>query len=415
MNYERGAMIHIRPFRAWRPVPDKAHLVASRSYLTYSEEKMAEKLLGNPYSFLHVIHPDHGRDEHLSRQQRFTNVRHKWNEFVGEGFFLRDEQESIYLYEQSRKGLMSRGIIAAVSVGDYRGGRVKVHEHTLLAREEIFKDYLDATGINAEPVLLAAPGAHELDVAMEGIWHARPTYDFSTTDKVRHRVWAVSDPHIISAVRKQFEHIDALYIMDGHHRLASSARLAESIGAFGDDPKAWCLAFIVPQEHLHIHNFDRAVTSLGGMDTDEFISALEKIGSIEALDHRPMIAPAHGSVFVCTRKGWYSLRLPAPAADATAADKLDASVLSDAVLDPVLGIHDLRTDPHVKFVPGTSGTLELERMVKAGEAAAAFHLRPVSFEELQAVADSGGCMPPKSTYIEPKLRSGLTVYSLEDR
>ncbi len=407
-------MIRLRPFRAWRPVADKAHLVASRSYLSYSEEKMREKLIGNPYSFLHVIHPDHGRDEHLSRQQRFANVRRKWNDFVGEGWYLRDEQDCIYLYEQSRRGLMSRGIIGAVSVSDYRGGKIKVHEHTIQNREELFKDYLNATGINAEPVLLAAPGAHELDVAMEGIWHARPTYDFSTTDMVRHRVWAVNEPRIIAAVQKQFERIEALYIADGHHRLASSARLAESTGAFAEHPKAWCLAFIVPQEHLHIRNFDRAVTSLGGMDTAEFLEALREVGPLDALPVAPASSPPHGSVYVCTRKGWYALALPEPLESADAADRLDASVLSDKVLDPVLGIHDLRTDPHVKFIPGTSGVAELERMVKGGEAAAAFHLRPVSFAELKAVADSGGCMPPKSTYIEPKLRSGLTVYSLED-
>ncbi len=407
-------MIRLRPFRAWRPVPDKAHLVASRSYLSYSEEKMREKLIGNPYSFLHVIHPDHGRDEHLSRQQRFANVRRKWSDFVGEGWYLREEQDRIYLYEQSRKGLMSRGIIAAVSVGDYRGGKIKMHEHTLQQREELFKDYLNATGINAEPVLLAAPGAHELDVAMEGIWHAPPTYDFSTTDMVRHRVWAVSEPRIIAAVQKQFERIEALYIADGHHRLASSARLAESTGAFAEAAKAWCLAFIVPQEHLHIRNYDRAVTSLGGLDTEEFLDALRAIGRLDRMDDPPLSQPPHGMVYVCTRKGWYALQLPAPAANADAADQLDASVLSDTVLDPVLGIHDLRTDPHVRFVPGTSGVSELERMVKSGEAAVAFHLRPVSFAELKAVADSGGCMPPKSTYIEPKLRSGLVVYSLED-
>ena len=407
-------MIRLRPFRAWRPVADKAHLVASRSYLSYSEEKLREKLIGNPYSFLHVVHPDHGRDEQLSRQQRFANVRRKWNDFVGEGWYLRDEQDCIYLYEQSRSGLMSRGIIGAVSVGDYRGGKIKMHEHTLQNREELFKDYLNATGINAEPVLLAAPGAHELDVAMEGIWHARPTYDFSTTDMVRHRVWAVNEPRIIAAVQKQFERIEALYIADGHHRLASSARLAESTGAFAEHPKAWCLAFIVPQEHLHIRNFDRAVTSLGGMDTAEFLEALREVGPLDALTGPPPSAPPHGTVHVCTRRGWYALALPEPPESADASDRLDASVLSDMVLDPVLGIHDLRTDPHVKFVPGTYGVTELERMVKAGEAAAAFNLRPVSFAELKAVADSGGCMPPKSTYIEPKLRSGLTVYSLED-
>lgn len=407
-------MIRIRPFRAWRPVPDKAHLVASRNYLSYSEEKMREKLLGNPYSFLHVIHADHDKGGHASRDERFENVRRKWSEFVGEGFFMRDETDRIYLYEQSRKGTLSRGVIAAVSVGDYRGGHVKVHEHTLQAREELFKDYLRITGINAEPVLLAAPGAHELDVAMEGIWHSPPTYDFSTTDMARHRVWAVSEPKIIAALQKQFAGIDALYIADGHHRLASSARLAEATGAFADDPRAWCLAFIVPQEHLHIHNFDRAITSLGGIDTEEFLSACAQLGQLDPMDKAPSGHPPHGAVYICTRKGWFALALPQPPPAAQPADRLDASVLSDAVLDPVLGIRDLRTDPHVRFIPGVMGVAELERMVKSGEAAVAFHLKPVGFEELKAVADSGGCMPPKSTWIEPKLRSGLIVYPLAD-
>ena len=413
-------MIRIRPFRAWRPVADKAHLVASRSYLNYTEEKIREKLLGNPYSFLHIIHPDQspgsstGAKLDRNRGERFADVRRKWNEFVAEGWFLREERPAYYLYEQSRKGLLSRGIIGAISVADYRGGRVKMHEHTLQTREELFKDYLNVTGINAEPVLLAAPGTHVLDTDVERMHAVRPTYDFTTTDMTRHRLWAVSDPAAVETITKHIASAGDLYIADGHHRLASSARLAESTGAFADDAKAWCLAFIVPQEHLHIHNFDRAVTSLGGMDTDDLLEALVSVGELTALSSAPTSFPPHGSVCVCTRKGWYELKLPAPSATADAADGLDASVLSDAVLKPVLGIHDLRTDPHVRFVPGTQGVAELERMVKDGEAKVAFHLRPVSFSELQAVADGGGCMPPKSTWIEPKLRSGLTVYSLED-
>jgi len=406
-------MIRIRPFRAWRPVPDKAHLVASRSYLSYSAEKLREKLDGNPFSFLHVIHPDHGKDADLSRQQRFANVRRKWDDFVREGWCVRDEVPCVYVYEQIRGGITSRGIIAAVSTADYRGGRIKVHEHTLQSREELFKDYLDATGINAEPVLLAAPGTQGLDVALEGVRHQRPAYDFSTTDMTRHRLWAVSDPRTLENVRRHFEDIGALYIADGHHRMASSARLAERAGAFADHPKAWCLAFIVPQQHLHIRNFDRAITSLGGIDTDEFLDALRGIGPLEALPGAPILPPDRGTVAVCTRHGWFALCLPVPVST-DPADRLDAGILSERVLGPVLGIHDLRTDPHVKFVPGMAGPQELERMVHDGEAAVAFHLRPVSFEELKAVADSGGCMPPKSTWIEPKLRSGLTVYPLED-
>ncbi|MBS1583557.1 MAG: DUF1015 domain-containing protein [Bacteroidetes bacterium] len=407
-------MIHLRPFRAWRPVADKAHLVGSRSFVSYSDEQLQEKLAGNPYSYLHVIHPDHGADAHLTRDERFDRVRRKFAEFVAEGHFVRDEAPSLYLYEQSRQGLLSRGLIAAVSVADYRGGRVKVHEHTLQAREELFKDYLRITGVNAEPVLLAAPDAHDVEELLEAVRHTRPAYDFSTTDRVRHRLWTIGDPAMIAGLQERFLRMDALYIADGHHRMASSARLAEASGSFSDDPKAWCLAFIVPEEHLHIHNFDRAVTSLGGLDTDELLAALAQVGPLTPLADAPSAPPAHGEVGVITRQGWYTLRLPAPFPTADASERLDASVLSAAVLGPVLGIRDLRTDPHVKFVPGTQGPKELERMVRAGEAAVAFHLRPVSFAELKAVADSGGCMPPKSTWIEPKLRSGITVYPLEE-
>jgi uncharacterized protein (DUF1015 family) len=407
-------MIHFRPFRAWRPVADKVHLVGSRSFVTYTDEQLREKLAGNPYSYLHIIHPDHGSDAHLTRDERFGRVRGKFAEFVAEGHFLRDEQPAIYLYEQSRAGLLSRGLIGAVSVADYRGGRVKVHEHTLQAREELFKDYLRITGVNAEPVLLAAPGGHDVEEALGGAHQGRPLYDFTTTDKVRHRLWAITDPAVITRVQERFATMDALYIADGHHRMASSARLAEASGAFADDPKAWCLAFIVPEEHLHIHNFDRAVTSLSGMETDELLQSLAKVGKVVPLKGAPAQPPAHGTVAVSTRKGWFSMQLPEPPATASPSDRLDASVLSDAVLGPVLGIRDLRTDPHVRFVPGTFGPKELERMVHDGEAAVGFHLRPVSFAELKAVADSGGCMPPKSTYIEPKLRSGITVYPLEE-
>lgn len=406
-------MIRIRPFRAWRPVPDKAHLVGSRSYVSYSQEQLREKLAGNPYSYLHIIHPDLDGDVHRGRHERFLQVRRKFQEFVEEGWIVQDERPGMYLYEQSRKGLLSRGVIAAVHVEDYRAGKVKVHEHTLSAREELFKDYLDVTGVNAEPVLLAAPGGSDLDEALAPLRETRPDFDFSTTDKVRHRLWCIHGTELLRTIEERIEACEALYIADGHHRMASSARLAEKHEAGGHDPKAWCLALIVPEEHLHIHNFDRAVTSLGGMETDELLAALEQVGPLRRLDAAPSAPPVKGTVHVCTRKGWYALGLPLPMGTTDPAALLDASVLSDAVLGPVLGIRDLRTDPHVTFVPGTAGPHALEAMVRNGEAAVAFNLCPVSFAELKAVADSGGCMPPKSTYIEPKLRSGLTVYPLE--
>ncbi|HQV75397.1 MAG: DUF1015 domain-containing protein [Flavobacteriales bacterium] len=407
-------MINLRPFRAWRPAPDKAHLVASRSYVAYSDEQLREKLAGNPFTFLHVIHPEHGNTTKRTRFERFASVKRKWDQFLDNGWYQREEQPCFYLYEQSNDRFRSRGVIGAVAVDDYLQGKIKVHEHTLEKREGLFKDYLESTGINAEPVLLAIPGTNELEGLLSEFWNARPDLDFSTTDMVRHKLWAVHEPAVMAKVTERFSRVDALYIADGHHRMASSARLPDPASANADDPKKWCLAFIVPQDQLHIHNFDRAVTSLAGMDTQEFLRAVAAVGKLKAMDQAPSVPPPAGTVYMCTRQGWYALELPPAPVDADSSERLDASILSNTVLGPVLGIHDLRTDPHVKFVPGDKGTKEIARMVADGDAAVAFNLRPVSFAELQSVADPGGCMPPKSTYIEPKLRSGLTVYSLED-
>lgn len=404
-------MIALRPFRAWRPVADKAPRVGSRSYVSYAPGELAQRLADNPDSFLHVLRPDDESTARLSRSERFHNVRMAFKAFCDRGIMLRDEETCIYLYEQSTHGNTSRGIICGVSVADYRAGRIKVHEQTLTVRENIFAEYLGATGINAEPVLLATPEGNAWEALLDPLLNTRATYDFRTNDLVRHRLWPIPDEALRHRLQKAFANMPALYIADGHHRLASSARLAEAQGSTEVDPTAWCLAYIVPRQQLYIYNFDRTVSDLGDQDESQFLSALARIGKLDRVD-----APwaAHGVVGVRTRSGWHVLHLPAPSPASPEADRLDAARLSELILGPVLGVNDLRTDQRVRFVPGPMGTAELDRQVDQGEAAAAFHLYPVSFAELQAVADTGGTMPPKSTYIEPKLRSGMLVYSLEE-
>ena len=403
-------MIDLRPFRAWRPTADKAHLVGSRSYISYSKEELADKLAGNPFTFLHVIHPEEISHHPGSRTERFHRIRNAFKGFCDEGFLERDPGPCIYVYEQQMRGGVSRGIIAGVNIAAYRDGRIKVHEQTLTARENLFSEYLMHTGINAEPVLLCTPGAGAWQRLLDPIAETRPDQDFSTTDRVRHRLWAVSDDLVRVSLQEAFAAIPALYIADGHHRLASSARMAESTGASDVDPQAWCLAFIVPKPHLHIYNFDRAVTTLGWMKEQELLDGLATVGTVRK-EEGPFCAP--GVIGIRTKGGWHSVTLP-PSEASDPSARLDAARLSELILGPLLRISDLRSDPRVKFVPGADGPRVLDRMVDAGQAEAAFHLHPVSFEELQAVADAGGTMPPKSTYIEPKLRSGLVVYSLED-
>lgn len=404
-------MITLRPFRAWRPAAEKAHLVASRTYVSYPPDELAQRLAENPCSFLHVLRPDDADTARLTRGERFHRVRMAFGRFCDNGTMLRDEHPTVLLYEQSAHGNTSRGIIAGVSVRDYREGRIKVHEQTLTAREDLFAGYLKATGINAEPVLLATPDGTAWEALLDPFLATRPVHDFRTNDRVRHRLWPITDEHAIERLQQAFAGIPALYIADGHHRLASSARLADVNGSTDADPASWCMAFIVPRSHLHIYNFDRAVTSLGGLSGTDLVNALSAIGRVERTEV-PWSAP--GTIAVRTVEGWHMLHLPPAPADLPPADRLDAARLSELVLAPVLGIRDLRTDERVRSIPGTAGTAELDRLVDAGEAAAAFHLHPVRFADLKAVADAGGTMPPKSTYIEPKLRSGLVVYSLED-
>ncbi len=404
-------MIHVRPFRAWRPAPHTASLVGSRSYLNYSPEQLREKLAGNPYSFLHIIHADHDRAG-MPRAAHFDAVRGKFLEFVGQGYLVRDAARAFYIYEQSSARFVSRGLIGAIDVADYREGRVKVHEQTLTAREQLFEEYLEHTGINAEPVLLAVPREAGFEADLEAITRRPTLFDFCTTDQVRHRFWRVDDPDDLGRFAAHFAAMGPVYIADGHHRCASSARLAEGSNAAPGSPKSAFLAYLVPESQLHIYNFDRAVKGLNGLSDADFLDTLRGIGTLKPLPAGPDI-PAKGTVQICLRSGWYAFQLPAYAG-ISPVDRLDAARLGTSVLAPLLGISDLRSDPRVRFVPGTQGPGELERLVHAGKADAGFHLHAVDFGELRAVADQHACMPPKSTWIEPKLRSGLTIYSLED-
>ncbi len=404
-------MIHVRPFRAWRPAPHTAHLVGSRSFLNYSSEDLRNKLAGNPYSFLHVVFADHERAG-LSRAEHFDGVRRKFMEFAQRGILQREEHPAFYLYEQSCGAFTSRGLIGAVDVADYLEGRIKKHEQTLTSREEIFMEYLEHTGINAEPVLLAVPDAPDLEATLDAITLRPVMYDFSTTDQVRHRFWKMDALGDLAALEGHFRKMAAMYIADGHHRCASSARLAQSSGAEAGSPKSAFLAFMVPERQLHIYNFDRVVKGLNGLSKQHLLDALTKVGSLTGLPEGPGV-PESSTVQVYLDGSWYTLSLPASSAN-DPVNALDATLLSEFVLGPVLGITDLRTDTRIRFVPGTHGTAELEQLVQTGKADVAFHLKAVSFKELRGVADSGACMPPKTTWIEPKLRSGLTIYSLDD-
>jgi uncharacterized protein (DUF1015 family) len=409
-------MPQVIPFKAVRPAADKAGLVASRSYVSYSDEDLRQKLDSNPYSFIHVIQPEYQLPEkdRTKGRDRFEKVREKYLRFIAEDIFRKDDCASLYFYSQIGPGGSYHGWIAGVSCDDYDKGKIKKHEQTLSARQSVFTDYLDFTGFNAEPVLLAYENSVRLSELKQKVMQDLPTLDFTTTDKIRHQIRVVSDPALIGQIQAEFESLSDFYIADGHHRSASSsalrARRKESNrNHTGHEPYNYFLALLLPDSDLKILSFHRMVSDLGEMSEAEFVERIKVDFNIE--DLKEPIQPKRGQILFHTKLG---SRLLKPKSWSTATGNIDADLLTDRILSPILGIRDLRTDQRIWFNGGPGAFEEMQIEVATGRAAAGFALAPCNFEDVKIIADRGSIMPPKSTWVEPKLRSGLTIYDLNE-
>lgn len=398
----------IKPFRAWRPAKDKVHLVASRSYVTYTPAQLRRKLEENPYTFLHIIHPDGtSRMIRTELDARFKKVRERFHEFCNEGVLERDPEPSFYIYEQITPVQRSIGVVAGVAVTDYHEKRIKKHEQTLTRREALFARYLKVTGINAEPVLLSTKSNKLSKVLQKLVDTKEPHYDFSTTNKHRHKVWVISEPSECDLIQNAVGDED-LYIADGHHRSASSALVAD-LPTGG--PSDHFMAMVVDPESLHIRNYDRAIRDMGGITVKQLLESVGETCKVEEVG--PKAKPRAGSVIMLTSTKRYRITFK-QIQGMSASERTDAAMLSSQVLTPVVGIKDLRNDNRIQFIPGDGGPYKLQYLLDLEKILVGFWMHPVPFEQLTDVADENGIMPPKSTWIEPKLRSGLTIYSLMD-
>ena len=412
-------MATIRPFKAIRPTRDKVSLVASRSYLSYSEETLIEKLEHNPYTFLHIINPDYSEKQaEIKGKEKYPLVKNKFFDFQEEGVFVKDEKPTFYLYQQQKGEIVFTGIICASSVDDYLDGKIKIHEQTIARREEMFKDYLDITGFNAEPVLLTYPDQNGVSEIFDSYLAERPEYEFTTTNRSIHRLWLIQDKSDIQQLQDIFNSVDALYIADGHHRSASSALLCkqrrkENPNYTGTESFNFCMSYLIPESQLRILDFNRIVKDLNGLSAEEFIDAISN--TYEITKNEGSFTPTiKDEIGMYLEGSWYSLIAKESSFNRShSVEKLDPAILSKNILSPILGIHDLRTDKRVSFIDGTLGKEALEKAVDSGEYAVAFLLKPIGVQQLKEVADARESMPPKSTYIEPKLRSGLLIYSIE--
>ena len=409
-------MAIVKPFKAVRPSRDKVALVSSKSYEAYTPAELRAKLDFNPFTFLHIINPGYKYHHQYSGEERFQLVNNRYEEFLENGIFLQDDSPSLYIYETSDSYDTFCGIIAATSVQDYKDGLIKKHEGTIHRREVLFQTYLKTTGFNAEPVLLMHEDNDELHDMINTIKTNRPEYEFSTTDKKLHRLWLVQESEDLEKITSIFGSIDALYIADGHHRSASSSLLADSFQAEnnnhnGEEDYNFFMSYLIPESNLKIYEFNRFVKDLNGLSVDEFLIKLDAYFRIE--NRGPSLyTPTKKHHFSMYLNGdFYSLYLRKKKYNFDdALSKLDAEILYRTILKPILGIEDLNNNDRMGYSNNKLDILSIKTNVDSGKFTVGFGLLPITVEEMKEVADAELKMPPKTSYIEPKLRSGLTMY-----
>jgi len=410
-------MANIIPFKAVRPTRDKVSLIAARSYDDYSKKERNSRMRVNPYSFLHVLNPGYKYHKKLSGERRYKLVRNRYLEFKEDGIFMQDEKPSFYIYKiVNREGNVFSGIIAGASACDYENDVIKKHENTIEYRENIFKEYLKTVGFNAEPVLLTYPDNDELKEIINQVMVERAEYEFTTTYRDTHYIWNLNDEVLVQKINEIFKSIETLYIADGHHRSASSYLLAKDLKEenkehTGREHYNYFMSYLIPESDLKIYEFNRLVKDLNGLSKEEFLIQLDEVFRIEdrGLEYYKPSKKHHFSMYLDGE--FYSLYLRKDEYDIdNALNALDVQILFETVLNPILGIKDLRNDKRLGYSHGKNDLAHVKTLVNSGEFEVGFGLLPITTEELKNVANEGSVMPPKSTFIEPKLRSGITIY-----
>lgn len=408
-------MSKIIPFKAVRPIPDKVALVTCRNYDDYSSAELAAWLSFNPYSFLHVIHPAYMHSQKITLDKRFKGVAHKYQDFKEDGIFMEEDKSVFFLYEIKTKTQSFTGIVAGTSIDDYKNNVIKKHEDTLQYRVEYFKDYLHQTGFNTEPVLITYPDNETLSDWIFKKKKSQPIYNFSTTNKEKHQLWKIETDEEIAWLTKQFEEIPELYIADGHHRSASAEMLFDQDSHLGNENLNYFMSFLIAESQVKIYEFNRIIRDLNGYSKEDFLEKLSEHFIIKDKEQELWKPQSKFEFGMYLDGSFYALFYKINdnfKNQNSILTNLDAQILYDKVLQPLLGIEDLRNDERIEYIPGKQSIATIKELVDEGEFEVGFMLYPSDISEIKALADNNLIMPPKSTYIEPKFRSGLMVYEL---
>jgi len=413
-------MAIIKPFKGIRPKKELAIKIASKPYDVLNDLEAKKEAEGNPYSFYHIIKPeiDFPEDFDHYSPEIYLKGKENFNKLRSEGVFFQDDKDCLYIYAQTMNGRIQYGIVAAASIEDYFNDVIKKHELTRPDKEEDRKKHVRVSMLNYEPVFFAYPNVPALDKIVQEVIKGAPEYDFVADEGIGHTFWVIRDDQTIQAIVKEFQSINT-YVADGHHRTAAAALVGKDLRSenkahTGKEAYNYFLAVHFPDDQLAIMDYNRVVKDLNGLSSEEFLKTLEKGFKIDKVG-KDQVKPSKLHDFGMYLNGiWYKLSaLKGTYDDNDAILGLDVTVLSKHILEPILNIKDLRTDKRIEFVGGLRGLSELERRVNSGEMKVAFSLYPVSMKQLIDIADTGQIMPPKTTWFEPKLRSGLILHSLE--
>ena len=412
-------MAVIRQFKAIRPTPEMAEKVAALPYDVVNSEEAAEMVIGNPYSFLHVdkaeIDLPAGTD--IYSPEVYEKAKSNLEKMITDGVLVKDEKPMLYVYELTMDGRSQTGLVACTSIDEYMQGIIKKHELTREDKEQDRIRHVDICNANTGPIFLAYRTVDEISEIVDNVKKNAPVYDFTAEDGIIHRAWIIDDEETINRLVKLFKDVPNLYIADGHHRNASAAKVGlkrrnEIPNYTGDEEFNYYLAVIFPSDQLKILDYNRVVKDLNGLSEEEFIKKLSEKFDIVETEGRAKPNKAYDFGMYMDGK-WYMLTAKDEIKSKDAVKGLDVSILQDNVLIPILGIGDIRTDKRIDFVGGIRGLGELEKRVDSGEMKVAFAMYPTSIEQLMTIADENKIMPPKSTWFEPKLRSGLFIHSLD--
>lgn len=413
-------MSTIKPFRAIRPKTDLAERVAALPYDVMNSEEARQMVTGNPYSFLHVdkAEIDLSPDIDLYDEKVYQKARENMDNMIAEGVLQQDAQANFYIYRQIMEGRSQTGIVACCSIDEYLGNKIKKHEFTRADKEQDRIKHVNICDANTGPIFLTYRSREDINAMIEKWCQSTPTYNFQSEDGIGHIVWVIDDQQTVTNLQKCFQQVEELYIADGHHRCASGVKVGqmrrEQYPDFtGEEEFNSFLAVIFPDTDLKIMDYNRVVKDLNGLTTAEFFTAVEEKFSITKTGSTNPYKPQAKHTFGMYIDGqWYELKAHTGTFTADdPVDRLDVSILQKNLLRPILGIEDPRTDKRIDFIGGIRGLEELERRVNEGMAVA-FSMYPVTIQDLMDIADAGQVMPPKSTWFEPKLRSGLFIHKL---